>query len=67
MSARISEGTVATGPEIGRKVEAEMTRLLYRSAAFGLFSNFILAVILVAGTYPIHVPALHAGWLAAVP
>ena len=27
-------------PGISRKVEDEMTRLLYRSANFGLFSNF---------------------------
>jgi two-component system, sensor histidine kinase len=66
MSARTSEELVATSPEIGRKVEAEMTRLLYRSAAFGLFSNFILAIILVIGTYPIHSPKLHAYWLVAI-
>jgi len=26
-----------------------MTRLLYRSASFGLFSNFVLAAVLVVG------------------
>ena len=38
-------------PVIDCKVEAEMTRLLYRSAGFGLFSNIALAVILVAGAF----------------
>jgi two-component system, sensor histidine kinase len=66
MAARNSEGLVAANPEIGRKVEAEMTRLLYRSAAFGLFSNFILGLLLVVGTYPIHPPSLHGWWLAAI-
>jgi len=48
-----SNPTPTIDPTIERKVEAEMTRLLYRSASFGLFSNFALAVILmvVAGPY----------------
>jgi hypothetical protein len=36
---------------ISLRVEAEMTRLLYRSAGFGLFSNFVLAAVLVAGVW----------------
>ncbi len=43
-----------------------MTRLLYRTAGFGLFSNFVLALILVAGTYAVHPKALHGLWLAAI-
>ncbi len=43
-----------------------MTRLLYRSAGFGLFSNFVLGVVLVAGTYTAHPPRLHATWLASL-
>lgn len=39
--------TVANG--ITRRVEDELTRLLYRSAGFGLFSNFVLAGILTLG------------------
>jgi signal transduction histidine kinase/ActR/RegA family two-component response regulator len=38
---------VANG--IPRRVEDELTRLLYRSAGFGLFSNFVLAGILTLG------------------
>ena len=32
--------------DIVLRVEAEMTRLLYRSAGFGLYSNFVLAMVL---------------------
>ncbi|MSU48566.1 MAG: hypothetical protein EXS37_05635 [Opitutus sp.] len=58
-----------TSPEnatIDQKVEAEMTRLLYRSAGFGLFSNFILAAILVAGTFQVHALSLHVAWFGAI-
>ena len=53
---------------IAHKVQAELTRLLYRSAGFGLFSNFVLALLLIAGTtrslaYPV---ALNAAWLGAI-
>ena len=53
-------------PTIDQKVEAEMTRLLYRSATFGLFSNFALAAILVAGTFTVHPLSLHGAWLGAI-
>lgn len=43
-----------------------MTRLLFRSAGFGLFSNFILAAILVAGTFNVHPGSLHAAWFGAI-
>ena len=52
--------------EIERRVEAEMTRMLYRSAGFGLFSNFALAVILVAGMWTYFPSAVTLGWLAVV-
>ncbi len=64
--------TASAAPEtgnaaaIGRQVEAEMTRLLYRSAGFGLFSNFVLALILVAGTRSVHPDSLHLPWLGAM-
>ncbi len=60
--------TVASGTpgEHDRKVEAEMTRLLYRSAGFGLFSNFVLGVVLVAGTFTVHPMTLHGPWLGAL-
>jgi hypothetical protein len=37
--------------DVESKVEAEMTRLLYRQAGFGLFSNLVLAFVLVAGVW----------------
>ena len=43
-----------------------MTRLLFRQAGFGLFSNFVLAAILVAGTWNVHSPRLHFAWLGAI-
>ena len=52
--------------EIEHRVEAEMTRMLYRSAGFGLFSNFALAVILVAGMWTYFPSAVTLGWLAVV-
>jgi signal transduction histidine kinase/ActR/RegA family two-component response regulator len=61
-SARPALATPATEQQI----EAELTRLLYRSAGFGLFSNFVLAVILVGGTFSIYPPLLHIGWLGAI-
>ena len=42
---------------IDAKAEAELTRLLYRIAGFGLFSSFALAIILVAGTWTYVSPA----------
>ena len=51
---------------IGQKVEAEMTRLLFRSSGFGLFSNFALALILVAGTSATHPTSLHEPWLGSI-
>jgi len=58
--------TAPAEPTIDQKVEAEMTRLLYRSAGFGLFSNFALALILVAGTFTTHPWSLQAPWLGAI-
>ena len=43
-----------------------MTRLLYRSAGFGLFSNFVLGLVLVAGTLGAHRNSLHVIWLGAL-
>ncbi len=56
----------AGNPTIDQKVEAEMTRLLYRSAGFGLFSNFVLAMILVAGTFGVHPLSVQAPWFGAI-
>jgi len=51
---------------IDQLVEAEMTRLIYRSAGFGLFSNVVLALLLVAGTLTVHPMSLHVPWLGAI-
>jgi signal transduction histidine kinase len=48
------------------RVEAELTRLLYRAAGFGLFSNFVLAVVLVAGLWGYFPLRMTLGWLAAI-
>ncbi len=61
-----STGEVAPGPDIDQKVEAEMTRLLYRASGFGLFSNVALALILVAGSLNSQLWSVHAKWLGAI-
>ena len=43
-----------------------MTRLLYRSAGFGLFSNVVLAVVLVAGTFNVYPLRQHVAWLGTL-
>ncbi len=53
-------------PAIDRKVEDEMTRLLYRSANFGLFSNFVLAGILVLVAGQFFPTPLNVGWLSTI-
>jgi signal transduction histidine kinase/CheY-like chemotaxis protein len=66
--ADVSHVTPAPAPARGIdfRVEAEMTRLLYRSAGFGLFSNFVLAAVLVAGVWSYFPAHVSLGWLAAV-
>jgi signal transduction histidine kinase/ActR/RegA family two-component response regulator len=56
----------AVREDIARRVDAEMTRLLYRSAGFGLFSNFALALILAAGVGSYFPPRLTWGWLVLI-
>jgi two-component system, sensor histidine kinase len=64
------DGAIRPAAEVARaidqRVEAEMTRLLFRSAGFGLFSNFALALLLVAGTWDYFPPAVTLSWLAAM-
>ena len=52
--------------DITLRVEAEMTRLLYRSAGFGLYSNFVLALVLAAGVWTYFPPRITLGWLALI-
>ncbi|MBX3750936.1 MAG: response regulator [Opitutaceae bacterium] len=66
MSARPEPAPPATDSTIARRVQDELTRLLYRSAGFGLFSNFVLAGVLVMGIWR-HFPAHQSlGWLGAI-
>jgi signal transduction histidine kinase len=51
---------------IDAKAEAELTRLLYRSAGFGLFSNIALSIILIAGAGTETAPTLRWSWLTAI-
>jgi signal transduction histidine kinase/CheY-like chemotaxis protein len=52
--------------DIALRVEAELTRLLYRSAGFGLYSNFALALVLAAGVWTYFPPRVTLGWLALI-
>jgi signal transduction histidine kinase len=51
---------------VGQKVETELTRLLFRSAGFGLYSNFVLSVVLVAGLWTYFPLRTHLLWFGAV-
>ena len=51
---------------IHRRVEAELTRLLFRLAGFGLFSNFALALILSAGLTAYFPISWSLIWLGAI-
>jgi signal transduction histidine kinase/CheY-like chemotaxis protein len=52
--------------DIALRVEAELTRLLYRSAGFGLYSNFVLAVVLAAGVWTYFPPRVTLTWLTVI-
>ncbi len=52
-------------PAVRRRVEAELTRLLYRLAGFGLFSNFVLALVMAAGLFSHFPREWTLLWLAA--
>ncbi len=51
---------------IDRKVEAELTRIIYRAAGFGLFSNFALSILYTAGIWSYFPKALSICWLATI-
>ncbi|MBS0663444.1 MAG: response regulator [Verrucomicrobia bacterium] len=53
-------------PAVARQVDDEMTRLLYRSANFGLFSNFVLAAILVLVAGHFFPPRLNVWWFSII-
>lgn len=52
--------------DIALRVEAELTRLLFRTAGFGLYSNFVLALVLVAGVWTYFAPRVTLAWLAVI-
>jgi signal transduction histidine kinase/CheY-like chemotaxis protein len=51
---------------IGIRVEAELSRLLYRAAGFGLFSNFVLGCLLTAGLWTYFPSRITLAWLTAI-
>lgn len=55
-----------TARAIEFRVEAELTRMLYRSAGFGLFSNFVLAATLAIGVWDHFPHRVVLGWLAVI-
>ena len=66
MESKSSPPPVPVLDVIGAKVEAELTRLLYRSAGFSVFSNAVLALVMVAGLWTYFPPATNLAWLAAI-
>jgi len=57
---------VEAAGQIEFRVQAELTRILYRVAGFGLFSNFVLAAVLVAGVWGEFPTRTSLGWLIAM-
>lgn len=53
-------------PRIHTRIEAELTRLLYRSAGFGLFSNFALSALFAYGIGDYFPDDQLTGWLITV-
>ena len=59
-----AEPASARPDDIGPRVDAELTRLLFRVVGFGLFSNFALGAILVAGLWGLFPTRWLLAWLA---
>jgi signal transduction histidine kinase/ActR/RegA family two-component response regulator len=57
---------VKTQDAIERRVEAELTRLLYRSSGFALFSNFALSAVFAAGVWSYFPDDVIVSWVASV-
>ncbi len=51
---------------IDNQVEAELTRIIYRAAGFGLFSNIALSIIYAFGIWSYFPMSLTLGWLATI-
>ncbi len=56
----------SSAQQVRFRTEAEMTRLLYRFAGFGLFSNAVLALVLVAGVWNYFPAAALISWLGLI-
>lgn len=54
------------GSRVEARIDAEMTRLLYRSVGSGLLSNFALAILLLLGTWTHVSGALPWLWLGSL-
>ena len=67
MMRAASDPQLSTSPSarIDSMVDAELTRLLYRSVSFGLFSNLALAALMVAGSWTYVDSTLALVWLGA--
>jgi two-component system, sensor histidine kinase len=66
MSHTPQSSSVGAKDAIEAKAEGELTRLLYRTAGFGLFSNFVLSLVLAAGVSRYLPARAWAPWLAVV-
>ncbi|MBI2517049.1 MAG: hypothetical protein HYV95_09045 [Opitutae bacterium] len=66
MAVESSQSAADVTRNIKQRVEAELTRLLYRSAGFGLFSNFVLAAVMVAGLWTYFPARVSLSWLGAI-
>lgn len=65
MASPVDSHTTVT-PEITARIEAEMTRLLYRSQGFGLIINGLLALLLGIGLSETHNPQARWTWVSCV-
>ncbi len=66
MAAHPTASPPGIDPAIEQRVHGELTRLLYRSAGFGLFSNFVLATVLVLAVGQYFPFRLNAQWYGAI-
>ncbi len=64
--APASSSPPGTDRIIAQRVQGELTRLLYRSAGFGLFSNFVLAAVMAFAVGQYFPFALNAKWYGAI-
>jgi signal transduction histidine kinase/CheY-like chemotaxis protein len=51
---------------VRQQVEAELTRILYRSAGFGLYSNLAVSLVLVVGLWSYFPARTHLIWFSSV-